>query len=47
MTLSTEEFSMFIFSVHGMFGKEALLVREILSQLMTEKIDEPVLYVCG
>ena len=39
--------SLFVFSVYGMLGKEALTVLTILSQLMAEKFKEPILHVHG
>ena len=38
--------SPFFLSVDGMTGKKALVVLSILSRLVAEKMDEPILYVC-
>ena len=40
-------FSLFVLSVDGMMGKEALVVLATLSQVMTAKTDEPILHVTG
>ena len=41
-----EIFSLFVLSVGGILGKEALVVLANLSQLMAAKMDEPILHVC-
>ena len=41
------KFSTFIFSVYGMPGKEALVVLTNLSQIMAEKLEEPISHVRG
>ena len=38
-------FPLFVISVNGMLGREALVVLANLSRLMATKIDEPILYV--
>ena len=40
-------FSPFVISVHGVLGKEALFVITNLSQLVVEKMDEPISQVRG
>ena len=42
-----ENNSPFVLSVYGMLGKDVLTVLTILSQLMAEKIKEPILHVHG
>ena len=42
-----DTFYLFFFSVDGMLGKEAILVLITLSQLMTEKLNEPISHICG
>ena len=39
------KFSPFVLFVHGMLGKEALVILDSLSQLMAEKMDEPISHV--
>ena len=38
-------FSMFVLSVYGMLGKEALIVLTNLSRLMASKMEKPILHV--
>ena len=40
-------FSLFVFSIAGMLGKEALVVLANLSQLMESKMDDPISHVHG
>ena len=40
-----KHFSLFVLSIHGKIGREALVVLEILSRLMVAKMDEPILHV--
>ena len=42
-----KQFSMFVLSVYGMVGREALVTIANLSRLMAEKMDEPISYVQG
>ena len=42
-----ENNSPFVLSVYGILGKDVLTVLTILSQLMAEKIKEPILHVHG
>ena len=37
----------FVLSVDGMLGKQAMVVLVNLSQLMADKMDKPILHVCG
>ena len=38
---------LFFLSVEGILGRESQVVLANLSQLMAEKMREPILYVCG
>ena len=41
------KFSLFVISIDGMIGREALAVLAKLSRTMAEKMDEPILHVRG
>ena len=43
--MSERKISSFLFSVDGVLGKEALVVLTDLSQLMAEKMEEPLSHV--
>ena len=40
-------FSLFVLSVDGMMGKEALVLLTNLSQIMAAKMDEPISHITG
>ena len=40
-----KHFSLFVLSIYGMLGRESLVVLASLSQLMAEKMDEPILHM--
>ena len=40
-------FYLFVLSVDGLLGKEAHIVLANLSQLMAEKMEEPILHMCS
>ena len=42
-----EKNALFVLSVDGMLGREALVALDNLSQLMAAKMDEPILHVRG
>ena len=46
-TLNINNFLCFLIFVDGMFGKEALVILASLSQLISEKMDKPILHVRG
>ena len=46
-TINGNIFFPFVIYVYGMIGNEALVVLMNLSQLMSEKMNEPILHVSG
>ena len=42
-----KHFSLFVLSVYGMMGKEALVILATLSRIMSEKIDKHISHIKG